>query len=476
MVSMRKLWTVVDIVARVDVLTPQDATRFWLARRGCNDLFLLYCFDDTGCPSGDLRAAALARSAEIPDLRVRVREYRFAYPAWEPCGFDEAQVVVHHLGEPLWTNVEAALGELLGEGVPADRYAWRLHLFRGIRDAPGGTGPGLVVVLQLSHALADGKRAAAIARELLGGPAEGDVGPSDRAAVPGVAHGMESCAAEAISLFSVPLGLVRTVRRGLAAARADGELSRLATAGEIPGAAGDFAPTLLNRPPAPRRRAVRMIVDANLRAPGYTVTVVASTAISVAMSRYLAARGEPIDALGAQVSMALPSRSSDALRSGKRMSRNNYRDLGIDLAVAEPDLRLRADRIAATLAERRIRATHPLQSVRDRVTDALPAPILRRDIANFPLDLVPGRISGNTVLSSVDRGPADLSIAGGRVRFTAGFPALGAVMHLTHGLHGLGDTVTLSIHSDPQAMPDVDEYAGLLRAAVREVVDALAES
>ncbi|MGW5518759.1 wax ester/triacylglycerol synthase domain-containing protein [Nocardia africana] len=468
----------------MDLLTPQDATRFWLSRRACNDLFLLYCFDDTGWSAEALRAAVIARSAEIPELCVRIREHRVAYPAWEPADFDEAQVVVHPSGEPLWTTVEASLGEILAESVPAQRYTWRVHLYRGIRDAPGGPGPALVVVLQLSHALADGRRAAHIARELLrgldaaargGGEFGGgsdDAGSSGGSAVhrhpsrrprPGLGRGAENLAAEAISLLSFLPGIARTVRRGLGAARADSELNSLAEAGEIPSAAPNFAPTRLNRPPAPTHRAVRVIAGENLRIPGCTVTVVALTAISVAMSRYLAAHGESADPLGAQVSLALP-----VTTDRKAAPHNNYRDVGVDLCVAEPDLRLRARRIAAALAERRIRATHPLQSARDRVTDAIPAPVLRRDIAGYPLDLVPDRISGHTVLSSVHRGEADLSIAGGAVRFTAGFPALGAVMHLTHGLHGLGTTVTLSVHADPQVM-DVDDYARLLRGAVREV-------
>ncbi len=480
----------------MDCLTPRDATGFWLSRRAGNDLFLLYCFDDTGYSDEWLRAAVIARSARIPDLRLRIREHRFAYPDWEPCDFDDSQVVVHNLGEPLWTNVEAALSDLLGEELPADRYVWRLHLFRGIRDAPGGAGPAVVVVLQLSHALADGRRAAAIARDLLSEPGEaepdlgrrvdgsGSVGEGVntdggirrvRAAGGGLVElcrsGFGEIVGEGAALLAFPFGLARTVVRGVGAARAGSELDRLAESGEIPPTAPDFAPSLLNRGPAPAHRAVRMIVGEDLRVPGYTVTVVALTAISVAMSGYLADRDAPAECLGAQVSVA------GAVSGDRKVQRrNNYHDVSVDLSIAEPDLRRRADHIARTLAERRTRAAHPLQSARDRVTQALPAPILRRDLANFPLDSVPDRISGHTVLSSVDRGPADLSIAGGAVRFTAGFPALGAVMHLTHGLHGLGPAVTVSIHTDPQVMPDVDEYSRLLRAALREVARAMATS
>ncbi|MEV5647779.1 hypothetical protein AB0L57_05945 [Nocardia sp. NPDC052254] len=455
----------------MECLTPRDATGFWLSRRARNDLFLLYCFDDAGYSDDWLRAAVIERSARIPDLRLRIREHRFAYPDWEPSDFDDSQIVVHNLGEPLWTNVEAAVGQLLGDGLPAERYVWRLHLFRGIRQAPGGSGPAVVVVLQLSHALADGRRAAAIARELLTGL--GETGPDLGSSVDGSgSRRFGEIATEGAALLGLPFGLARTVVRGFAAARAGSEMERLAAAGEIPGPAPDFEPTLVNRGPAPARRSVRMIVGEQLRVPGHTVTVVALTAISVAMSGYLGGRGEPAERLGAQVSVA-GRPPADPAGGPKTHPRNNYRDVTVDLAAAEPDLCRRAGHIARALAERRARATHPLQSARDHVTAALPAPVLRRDLANFPLDSIPARISGHTVLSSVDRGPADLSIAGGAVRFTAGFPALGAVMHLTHGLHGLGRAVTVSIHADPRVLPDVDEYAQLLRAALRDVADRL---
>ncbi|MFJ9743761.1 WS/DGAT domain-containing protein, partial [Streptomyces sp. NPDC101166] len=125
------------------------------------------------------------------------------------------------------------------------------------------------------------------------------------------------------------------------------------------------------------------------------------------------------------------------------------------------------------LTARRIRAAHPLQHAPDAVTAVLPAPILHRDVANAPIDQLPERVSGHTVVSSVDRGPADLEFGGGPVRFTAGFPALGAVMHLTHGVTGLGDTVTISVHADPAVIPDPDRYTDLLDSALDEVARAL---
>ncbi len=471
----------IAIVVRVDSLAPQDATRFWLSRRACDDLFLLYCFTDTGRSFGRLRADLLSRAATIADLRVRVRERRWAYPAWVSCDIADDQIVDHQLAAPTWANVVDAVCVLLSGGLRADVGPWRLHLFRGVRAAPGGDAPALVAVLQVSHALADGQRAAAIARALWATVDEcrGPGAPADRTRVPrstrdDVNRGVFKSAPidywsdEVRALAGMPVRMVRTILRGLAAERARRTLEALTERGEIPPPATNFPPTSLNCPPLPTAHAVRMIVRDDLRVSGRTVTVVALTAITAALSRYLRQHGAPAERLGAQVSVA---RSVD--NRNDRVVRNNYVDLGIELPVDESDPRRRADRIITELTARRTRANHPLLHAQARVTEVIPAPLLRRDIAGYPLDLVPDALSGNTVISSVNRGPADLSFGGGSVRFTGGFPALGAVMHLTHGVHGLGETVTVSVHADPAVVPDIDVYAGLVDTALTETVIAL---
>ncbi|BDT84482.1 WS/DGAT domain-containing protein [Nocardia cyriacigeorgica] len=405
-----------------------------------------------------------------------------------------------------------------------------------------------VAVLQMSHALADGKRAAELARalfaptgvdpgprtspvvrvpatEVVAGPDERE-GPGrsagafsatarERSSVDGAgAHSNDSGAraramgsahrpwmtrrafstatelfrmtADAIHLgaavAAIPVRMARTMAGGVRAFRAQRALAELTEAGTLPAAGGGFAPSVLNGPGEVGGHRVRMVVCPadQLRAPGFSVTVLALTAVSIALERYLECRASLPDRLGAQVPMALPAlrpaRGRDANIISRAVTalalaqpRNNYRSLGVDLSADEPDPRRRAERIAADLAARRTRAVHPLLSVQDRVTASLPAPILRRDVDRYPIDTIPDALAGHTVVSSVYRGPADLAFGDAPVLFTAGFPALGAVMHLTHGVHGLGDTVTISVHADPATIPDLDCYADLLRAALDEV-------
>ena len=74
-------------------------------------------------------------------------------------------------------------------------------------------------------------------------------------------------------------------------------------------------------------------------------------------------------------------------------------------------------------------------------------------------------VSGHTVVSSVNRGPADLSFGGRPVVLTAGFPALSPMMGLTHGVHGIGEAVAVSVHADPGVV-DVDDYLERLAQAL----------
>ncbi|MFG1797507.1 wax ester/triacylglycerol synthase domain-containing protein [Nocardia sp. NPDC049149] len=494
-------------------MAPQDATMYWLSRRTRNDLFLVYCFADTGRPTEELRAFVAERSARIADLRVRAQDVPgdLDYPSWVPCDFAADQFVEHVLPEPDWAHVQSALGELVGTVLDASARAWRLTVLRGVGEVPvpgrsaaldAEVTPTLVAVLQMSHALADGRRAAEIARALFAAddpgfdagsgaspieripgvrrlsalvrPADAvvrrlaDVSPVNATALRRVVPTVPVAAALAVP--QLPIRLARTAVRGYQAFRAQQQLTKLTAAGQLPPPGPGFPPSRVNGAEAAQTLAhqVRMIVcdSASLRAPGHTVTVVVLTAVSVALTRYLEHCGDQVDRLGAQVPMALP----DAAISG---ARNNYRSLSVDLCIDEPDLRRRADTIAATLADRKRRARHPLLAAQDRVTAVVPAPLLHRDVANYPLDAVPDSIAGHTVVSSVDRGRADLTFGGGRVRFTGGFPAIGSVMRLTHGIHGLGETVTLSLHADSGTLPDLDNYADLLSAAVHEVAQVL---
>ena len=404
-----------------------DAQFYWMSAKIPNDEFLLYAFD--GEPSNCERAVeqVCRRARACPDLTMRIQDRSsLTYPQWVPTALGLEQVVCHDLPDHSWRDCLAAVVALADAQLDVRRMPWRLHVFTPVLGIPGVSGTGAVVVMQVAHALADGARASAMAAWLLGRAAP--VPPPARPSA-GVFPWRAVDAA-------------RTHRRRVRDTRA-----------------GLLAPTLGDRPPQPTNarpdgvRSMRTLVRrrAQLRSP--TITVGVLTAVSTALSRLL---GDAADSLGAEVPMAKP---------GVPQANNHFGNVVVGLY---PKLGLdeRAERIAIDLANGRRRFEHPATRAADRALAAVPAALLRWGISQFDPDVRAARVAGNTVVSSVNRGAADLSFGVARVVLTAGFPALSPMMGLTHGVHGIGDIVAISVHAAESAVPDIDEYMQLLDAAL----------
>ena len=404
-----------------------DAQFYWMSAKIPNDEFLLYAFD--GEPSNCERAVeqVCRRARACPDLTMRIQDRSsLTYPQWVPTALGLEQVVCHDLPDHSWRDCLAAVVALADAQLDVRRMPWRLHVFTPVLGIPGVSGTGAVVVMQVAHALADGARASAMAAWLLGRAAP--VPPPARPSA-GVFPWRAVDAA-------------RTHRRRVRDTRA-----------------GLLAPTLGDRPPQPTNarpdgvRSVRTLVRrrAQLRSP--TITVGVLTAVSTALSRLL---GDAADSLGAEVPMAKP---------GVPQANNHFGNVVVGLY---PKLGLdeRAERIAIDLANGRRRFEHPATRAADRALAAVPAALLRWGISQFDPDVRAARVAGNTVVSSVNRGAADLSFGDARVVLTAGYPALSPMMGLTHGVHGIGDIVAISVHAAESAVPDIDEYLQLLDAAL----------
>ncbi|NLG54330.1 MAG: DUF1298 domain-containing protein, partial [Rhodococcus sp.] len=345
------------------------------------------------------------------------------------------------------------LGELLASPLDITVSPWRVHLFPLITDAPRCSGPVLVAVFQVSHAFADGRRASALARGLFG--AIPPVSPPP-ARVPCSATRLARAAGKLPGQIA---GTVSLARRSIAAGRV---LSAAESEGAVPPKPNGFPLTRVNADPGPYRSARMLVCDAaRVKAPGVSVTIGAATSISVALSRYLG----DTQVLGAEVTVAVPDPTGH--------SRNSYRNVSVGLYPDVTDLRERAARIAADLAQRQRRLTDPRVAAAAGSVEFVPARMLRAGVDGFDLSAIPETVAGNTDISSVFRGAADLRLAGRPVRFTAGFPGLSPVMGLTHGIHGIGDTVTFGILAGPSVVPDIDRYAEILQAAIEEVADAL---
>lgn len=401
-----------------------DAQLFWLSAKVPNDQFLLYAFDgspdDVDAAVGEVRR----RAGSCPELSLRaVDDSRWHYPRWEPGAVTDEQFTVRDAGQD-WQDCLEAVSRL--SQLDSTVASWRVHVFPSVDGIPGAV-EGSVVVVQISHSLGDGTRSSALAATLLGRERPlPPVGPPDRgyllwrAAVAAREHRR----------------LMREVEAGLADPPGVPRPVRSVNSG-------------------PRRAAVvRTLVVNRTRLAGRTVTVGALVAVADALGGYLADRGEDISQLGTEVPISTAAAG---------LAHNNFRNVGVDLHPELPPSE-RADRITAQLNAHRRRGEHPAMRASATAFAAVPAAVLRWGVGHFDPDARPGTVSGHTVVSSVNRGPADLAFGGHRVLFTAGYPALSPMMGLTHGVHGIGETVAISVHADPTAVEIQDYLDRLARA------------
>jgi hypothetical protein len=404
-----------------------DAQFYWMSAKVPNDDFLLYAFG--GEPADLARAVeqVCRRARACPDLGMRVDDRSaFTYPRWVPSTVGLGQVVCHELADSTWDGCLAAVVGLAARQLDIRQMPWQLHVFTPVLGIPGVTGPGAVAVMQVPHALADGIRGSAMAAWLLGRAAP----------VPEVAR--------------PPAGFFPW--RAVDAARTHRRLVRDTRAGLLEPGLGSRPPQATNARPG-GARSVRTLLRRRAQLRGPTVTVGVLAAVSTALSGLL---GGSVDSLGAEVPMAKP---------GMPQAHNHFGNIVVGL-YPELDLDARAERIATDLANGRRRFEHPATRSADRAFAAVPAALLRWGVLQFDLDLRPAQVLGNTVVSSVNRGAADLSFGDAPVVLTAGYPALSPSMGLTHGVHGIGETVAISVHAAESAVPDIDVYVQLLDAAL----------
>jgi hypothetical protein len=410
-------------------LSAVDAQTYWMSAKIPNDQFLLYGF--AGVPA-DLERAVdeiRQRAWRCGELRLRVRERsHLTHPEWVTADVLDNQFVMHDMADAGWAGCLTAVARLGDDQLDARAMTWRLHVFTPV-DIPD-VGEGTVAVLQAAHVLGDGIRCSALAGRLFGRPT-----PLPAVRAPG-----------ALQTLALPW-------RAVLAARAHRQLVRDTAAGVVP-AQADSRPALRTNAMPSGPRSIRTVVRHRGQIAGPTVTVGVLVAISTALSGHLRDLGEDTSQLGAEVPMAKP---------GARHAHNHFGNVGIGLY---PDLDGRIARIADDLAQRRKRATHPAMLAASQAFAAVPAPLLRWGVEQFDPTVRSPVVMGNTVVSSVNRGPADLHFGEGRVVVTAGYPGLSPMMGLTHGVHGIGDAIAVSVHAAESAIGDIDAYVERLDAAL----------
>lgn len=413
-------------------LSAVDAQTYWLSAKIPNDQFLLYGF--AGAPT-DLDEALRRigdRARDSTELRLRIRERGvLRYPEWVSGEVAAGQFIVHDPAGSTWSDCLARVVSLGDDQLDPRVLAWRLHVFPSVEGMPG-TERGTVAVLQAAHALGDGIRSSALAAWLIG-----------RAAPVAAIDGPR------------PFKGVALPWRSYRAAQSHRRLVRDTEAGLVPPQA-DSCPALRSNSRPAGETSMRTLVRRRAQVPGPTVTVGVMAAVSAALSVHLRELGDDTALLRAEVPMA---------KAGARQSHNHFGNVGVGL-YPELSFDEGAARIAQDLDDRRRRAAHPAMVAASRAFAATPAPLLHWGVEQFDPTVRSPTVTGNTVVSSVNRGAADLRFGDAPVVLTAGYPGLSPMMGLTHGVHGIGDTIAISVHAAASAIGEIDAYVERLDAAL----------
>ena len=413
-------------------LSAVDAQAYWMYAKIPNNPLVLYGFGGVPVDLAQAIDVVRRRADECDELRLRIRDdNRLAFPACVPFDIDASQFVVHELDDTSWAGCLAAVRRITDDHLDPQVWPWRLHVFAPVYGLPDAPGAGTVVVLQIAHALADGGRSSELAARILGRAV--DIAP----VIPPRLRG------------------VRLPWRSIVATRTHRQLLRDTDAGLVPPQA-ESRPVLRTNARPTGQLSMRTLSRRRDQLPGPTVTIGVLCAVSTALSEHLRVLGDDPSRLGAEVPMA---------KAVVREAYNHFGNVGVGLY---PELQLdeRAACIAADIADRRLRAQHPAMRAASRAFAATPAPLLRWGVAQFDPAVRSPTVTGNTVVSSVNRGPADLYFGEAPVVFTAGFPALSPMMGLTHGVYGIGDAFTITVNAAESAVGDVDEYVARLDAAL----------
>ena len=408
-----------------------DAQMLLLSAKITNDQFALFAFDgapdDLGAAVGQLRY----RAQLCADLCLRVAdEHPWRYPRWVTGPVTSEQFIVHVGTGGGWQSCLDRVSRLTEQKLDASQMCWRVHIFPDVTDVPGASAATSVVVVQVAHALGDGTRSAELAGVLLG----------RRGPIRAVADSVRG----------------HFVGRAGAAARAHRRQVRDTRAGLLAPPTPPVSALGINsgsRGPSVLRT---IAVDRTLLT-GHSVTVAALVAVGEALSGYLKARGEDISSLSAEVPMATGVLASP-------LAYNNFRNVGVALHPESGRVQ-RAEQIRSQLDDHRRRSEHPGARASAAAFDAVPAWLLRWGMSRFDPTARSSTVTGHTVVSSINRGPADLSFGGCPVILTAGYPALSPMMALTHGVHGIGTTIAVSVNADATVI-DVDDYIGRLHEAL----------
>ncbi len=438
-----------------------------------NDWTVYWVFDNgpAGPPSaGDLRAQLERRQAYLTVLDRHIADVpgQVGNPYWVAGSSRPVERLRVHDRPTPWADLLEALTGTFAEQLDLHAAPWRLTAYTDVRGAP--TGPAAadaardssvtVLFAQVSHTLLLGEHIESLAGALFGA----EPAPFLIPRLGGTVDRPRPVAATIAGAALLPFEYLRwNLRRvGFALRRRAADSADLGFT--------DRTPSALNAPLGaglPVARVIRPDI-AGARGRGLTVTMLAVTAISLAIERHLIGSGAecPPD-LAVLVNVRFDDpRDSPVV--------NKITAIQADLYPSITDPAERARTIQATARDRLV-AMKALAVDALHVGGAIPYRLVVRSHRRSPIDIQEQRlwVAGVTSVRRVGSA-ADWTLADRPYSFGGHLINSAAAIGLGHSLIGGSTDLTVTVVADADVIGDVDAYTRLLAEAFTEVTAAVA--
>ena len=408
-----------------------------------------------------LRAHIGSRLPRAPRYRQLLRRVPLGVnaPVWvDDPDFD----LSHHVTEARSSRLEDVVDASMSEPLARDRPLWQMSIAPRLDDGR------IALVGKAHHCMVDGIAAVQLGSLLLDPTPEPPRPEADRwrpRSAPGrlelLARGAADLARDQLRIAALSARALTSPRRAVEIAdrgvRALGALADSARPARLVGT--------LNRPISPRRRLgylTRPIEDLlRIRTShGVKLNDVVLAAAASGVRRFMADRGEAPVAVKAMVPVNVRSgRDEDAL--GNRIS-----FMFVDLPCDEPDPVRRVRTIHGETNERKRRG---FPQGGDDVIGALglaPGPLQR-----LASRLIASPRTFNLVVSNIPGPREDAYMCGCRLRETYPVVPLSDRHTLSIGFTSVGDRGCFGLYADRDSLPDVDDLADCIDAAIDELLD-----
>jgi len=406
------------------------------------DVLTIFLFDSGSSLPLDrkgLLELLAARASRIPQLRWTLSTVPggLNFPYWiDSKPFDIDDHVEDNAEISTWKGVFEYVAELAARFVDPYRRLWRLHVIRGVRDAPGVQGEATVVILKASHALGDGRMYNEIVHDLFSTKQLPDFVPQLTTPNP---------------WWSFFEGIIGTPRKYVRALRALPESRKY----DAPDSGGGAVTFTGERSATAVMLDLALIREVKKEWPGVTVTAIVQTMISMSLEEYF----------GDKSPRSMQVMSGAPVGAAVR-GQNHMGCYHIDLALGTVDIEERL--VAITKNNNRAKAGYPdaYRAVR-ALQYELPAIAIKSELSADP--------KLGTVASSFNRGPAVMTLGTSKILSTVSFPYVSPRSPFNHGIYSVGDVLAISVLSGSPDSGDIDDYATVLERNAARVHACLTE-